>query len=438
MVFDLIFGKKKNQPEFPDISFGRYSDNNKSVARVGSWTSAELLFTEGRYFESIELFFEYLRDDAENNVLFHKDTPSTAHFEIYQGSKIIRGKVNEQGVYAETILARMPEPNTPVMRRLLEMNFRLFYSRYALNGKDLCMCFDSPLETANPNKLYYGLKELCVKADKQDDLLIQEFNTLEPVDTRHIEAVPDVEKEIKYRYYQQWLNTTLEYSNTLDAEKFSGAISYMLLTLVFRIDYLLRPEGRLLSDLEQVAEKYFSQTGKSAFTRNQEMKEALEKLREKPRGEVLSGFFRSRYTFSIVSPVASAKISENLKQALDNMRWYRDNQHALIANEVMEYGMAYNQFSYSLAKPLSALHQVFMQVNHSNFFKDLGFSPAYYDLVKSTFNTEAITDAIHSIIQSWKPKYPSLNFNTRKLKFDGLVQFNQSFVEEVSKLKTDL
>ena len=33
---------------------------------------------------------------------------------------------------AEVILAIMPQPSVPVMRRLLEMNFNLYYSRFAL------------------------------------------------------------------------------------------------------------------------------------------------------------------------------------------------------------------------------------------------------------------------------------------------------------------
>ena len=73
----------------------------------------------------------------------------------------------------------MPQPSVPVMRRLLEMNFTLYYSRFALDNERLCMRFESDIETANPSKLYYGLKELATKADKQDDLLVQDFSSLQ-------------------------------------------------------------------------------------------------------------------------------------------------------------------------------------------------------------------------------------------------------------------
>ena len=96
-------------------------------------------------------------------------------FEIYQGSKIVRGTFNNEQVKAEVTLARMPQPSVPVMRRLLEMNFNLYYSRFALDNDRLNMRFDSNIESANPSKLYYGFKELATKADKQDDLLVQDF-----------------------------------------------------------------------------------------------------------------------------------------------------------------------------------------------------------------------------------------------------------------------
>ena len=59
------------------------------------------------------------------------------------------------------------------------------------------MRFDSDIETANPNKLYYGLKELSTKGDKQDDLLVQDFTSLQTIDTEHIIEVPPEEKEDK-------------------------------------------------------------------------------------------------------------------------------------------------------------------------------------------------------------------------------------------------
>jgi len=171
-MLDKLFGwgKKKEEPE-PSVSFGRYSDNNKHNEKVNRWTDADALFKEKKYFESISAFFEYLKDDAAQNVL-HERNGNEGRFELFQGSKIVRGTYNNEQLIAEATLAKMPQPSVPVMRRLLEMNFNLYYSRYALDNDRLCMRFDSDIRAANPNKLYYGLKELAIKADKLDDLLV--------------------------------------------------------------------------------------------------------------------------------------------------------------------------------------------------------------------------------------------------------------------------
>jgi hypothetical protein len=155
-MLERFFGRRKKKIETePAISFGRYSDNNKPVEKVNRWTDADNLFKEKKYTESFDAFFEYLRDDSLNNVV-HERNESNGRFQFYQGSKIVRGNYDSEHLHAEVTLAKMPSPNIPVMRRLLEMNFNLYYSRYALDGERLCMRFDSDIETANPNKLYYG------------------------------------------------------------------------------------------------------------------------------------------------------------------------------------------------------------------------------------------------------------------------------------------
>src|SRR6188474_1062753 len=191
-MFDKLFGRsrKKESPETgPDISFGRYSDNNKPVAKVNRWTDADNLFKEKKYAESLDAFFDYLRDDNIDNVVYERNG-AEGRFHFYQGSKIVRGEFNNESLKADVTLAKMPQPSVPVMRRLLEMNFNLYYSRYALDNERLCMNFDSDIETASPSKLYYGLKELSTKADKQDDLLVQDFTILETTDIEHVATLP--------------------------------------------------------------------------------------------------------------------------------------------------------------------------------------------------------------------------------------------------------
>lgn len=436
MVLDKLFGWMKRKEEDPQITFGRYSDNNKSVRQVEKWTEADNLFKQNQFTGSINAFFEYLCDEDQQNVE-RETVDGKTRFKLFQGSKLVRGIIDDKMLKAETVIALMKVPSVPVMRKLLEMNFNLYYSRYSVHEDKIYMRFDTELSAASPNKLYFGLKELATKSDKQDDLLVSEFSALEAIDTEHVMDLPVAEKEIKFQYLQKWINRTLEYIETLDPEKFSGAISYLLLALVFRIDYLIAPEGKILNELEKIASIYYGKDDKSSSQRNPQMIAGFKKILEKSKEEIFSQLFRSKYTFAIVVPQNIKVLEDTIETALENMVWYRDNNYPGIANKVMEYGFSYAQYSYSLPKPLTDLFRLFMQVNYGEYFEALGFKTVYYNEAENEFEQDDIKEYIETVIDKWKTKYPLLNFKTRKLKFDTLVNFNQSFLEEVADLKFD-
>lgn len=438
-MLDKIFKRaKKIVPEVadPGILFGRYSDNNKAVEKVNKWTKADELFKEKKFKESIETFFLYLRDDKLENVVI-ETTSTGGSFYFFQGSKIIRGFFNEELFEAKVVLAEMPQPSVPVMRRLLEMNFNLYYSRYAIDENKLYMLFDSDIETANPSKLYYGLKELATKADKQDDLLVQDFTSLVPVGIDHLIEIPEEEKEIKYQHFQKWIKETLDLIESIDVDKFSGGIAYILLALAYRIDYLILPQGKLLSELEKIVEIYFRKDERLVTEKNQDMIDCFMKLSARSKEEFYPYLFRSLYTFSIVNPQNHKTISDAIYNANQNISWYKENKQLKVAAQIGEYGISYCQYSYSLPRPLTEFYLLFMMINYPDFFTDLGYSTKYYSLEKMEFNKQEILEKIKAIEAEWKAKYPNMNVKTDKLKFDDMVSFNQSFTTEIEYLNLD-
>jgi hypothetical protein len=433
-MFEKLFGWGKKQAAetvtAPAINFGRYSDNNKTPQKIAQWTNADNLFKEKKYTESLDAFFDYLRDDAIANVQTSRDG-EVLKFELSQGSKIVRGTCNARHLQAEVTLARMPQPSVAVMRRLLEQNFILYYSRYALDDGRLCMRFDSDIETANPNKLYYAFKELATRADKQDDMLVKDFATLQPLDTDHVEEIPAAEKEVKFNYWQKWIKETLDYTATLDAEKLSGGIAYLLLALAYRLDYLIAPEGALLSELEKIPALYFAKDEKPATEKNALMTAAFKSLLEKPKEEVTGALFRSKSTFALMQPQQHKAIADSVYSSNQNMIWYRDNNYPVIAACISEYGFSFCQYSYSLPKPLTEMFLMLMQVNYPDYFEALGFGKLYYNPAQKTFYSDKIIERINSITSAWRNKYPMLEMKTANLKFDNLVNFNHSFTAEI-------
>ena len=433
-MLDKLFGwkKKKQIPEAitPAITFGRYSDNNKTLAKTKRWTDAENLFKEKNYHQSIDAFFDYMRDDVLQNV--HTATNgSDKTFTFYQGSKLVRGRYNDETLSAEVTLARMQQPSVPVMRRLLEHNFNLFYSRYGLNDDTVCMCFDTDIYTANPNKLYYAFKELATRADKQDDLLLQDFHTLLPIDTEHIEQIPDAEKEVKYNYLIQWIRETATTIEQLDPDKMSGGISYLLLNLAYRIDFLIVPESKLLYDLEDLVSHYFMKDDKPASEKNKAMLQGLLKLLTKTKEDVFPSLFRSKHSFAITQPTQQKTIADSIFGANQNTAWFKENNHPYVAQQISEYGLGYCQYNFSLPRPITDLYLILMKVSYADFFRDLGFTEELYNTQTKKFNSELIVEKINNIIDAWREKYPQLKLKTENLKYDSLLSFTLSFTAEI-------
>lgn len=446
-MLDKLFnwGKRKADPQSAQgagshpssvISFGRYSDNNKNVEKTKRWTAADNHFKANQHYESMDAFFDYLKDDAANNIEYSR-SGETAEFKLYQGSKIVEGRVKDGLLSAQVKLARMQQPSVPVMRRLLEMNFGLYYSRFALDENELCMRFDTSVATANPNKLYYGLKELATKSDKQDDLLVDDFTMLEPVGHEHIIEIPEAEKQIKYDAMQAWITETIEKIASVEANNFSGGINYLLLTLAYRIDYLVVPEGSLLNDIEKIVAIYFTKDERPIIEKNRDMIEAFKKLQAKPKEDVFKSLFRSKHTFSIVAPPANKAIGDVIEESNKNMQWYRANNHEYFANKVMEYGLSYNQYSYSLPRPITELFELFMRINYTDYFKSLGQQDNYYSPQTKAFNQGAINNRIYKIIDRWKAKYPKMVFNTSNLSYMGLMSFNETFTTQIQNINLD-
>src|SRR5207248_229226 len=142
-------------------------------------------------------------------------------------------------------------------------------------------------------------------------------------------------------------------------------------------------------------------------------------------------------TFAVVSPQNWKTIGDAIYNANQNTNWYRDNNYPNIAAQITEYGFAYCQFSYSLPRPVTELFHLMMRVNYGDYFKALGFNKAYYDPATKEFDKEKIEEKINRVIERWRAKYPKLKLKTEKIKYDNMMNFNESFTTEIEFLNLE-
>lgn len=421
------------------ISFGRYNDNNKSYAKSQRWYAAEDLFKEHKYPEAFDAFFDYITDEEAGNVSYQR-AGERFSFSIIQGSKAVTGACDDGMIVAHAPMAIMETPGTAIMRRLLDLNYTMYYCRCAMDEDNaLCMMFDSTVASASPNKLYYGLRELATKADRQDDSLIADFPALKPANTAHLKPVPEAELAVKYAWFLKWVQEALDKTAPLNTDSFSGAIAYEFLSTLYRIDYLLMPEGRLLAELERISGLYWHKKEETALVeRNQKIREAFKKLLGTTRASFDEGMYRTTGTFGFTTPAPPEKVNENITSANKDAHWYIENKYPHLAPDLAEYGIVYSNYAYSMPRLLKDLSTIFMATLHAPFFKELGMQELFYDEGAKQLNKPAIERAIAAALNHFPDKYKSLRWDPAAVNYESLFTFLTSFSDQMAHLNLEL
>ena len=420
----------------PHIYFGRYSDAYKTSRQYDAWDAALEYFEKKEYLRSYIAFFEYLRDEKEDNVSW-KETDGQLHFELLQGSKKIIGVADQHKIKAEAKVAKAKKLNVNFMHQLVTRNFGLEYSRFALDHDDnITIVFDSFALDGSPYKLYYAIRELATNADKQDDLLIDEFRELQPIENSHLKALPDLEKEAKYNFIVNKIETALKEvdEGSLRAEQYPGGIAYLLLDLCYRLDYLTKPEGFMMEALERMNRQYFGKKNTNTAQKNLALRKDLEKLLERSRDDFYKEMYIVRTTFGITKPINFERVKGIILGELPNMDWYQENGYDAVALAIPGYIVGNCLFNYALPKPLRAYFELYYAITEGQYFCNLGFPDRYYQKGKKGFDKKAIKNKIREISRYHRKTYYRLNPDLGYLRFSNLADFCRSYLQMITQL----
>jgi len=428
--FNRFFGTKTTREQQPRITFGRYSDSYKDSAQYDAWDRSLEYFEEENYIKAYKEFFTYLRDPKEDNVSFSEEK-GQIRFELFQGSKKINGVADAERIKIESRIAKADVLSLDFMHRLIEQNYALKYSRFALDpDNNIIIKFDSFTLDGSPYKLYYALKEIATNADKQDDLLLDEFVMLHPVETTHLQELPAAEKKVKYDFIIREIQAVFQEIDhgKLDIKQYPGGMAYLFLHLSYKLDFLVRPEGFMMEALERVHRLYFANDGKDTFEKISILREEFEKLKERSPEDFFKEMYLVKSTFGITNPANHDRVVSFIEGELHNMDWYSENGYHKIALAVPGYIVGYCMFNYAVPAPDRAFFFLFYQITETRFFKELGFTNEYYDPEQQQFDKKAIKRAIRHIVSEHEMSYPDLYPNTNSLNYTSLHDFAKSYL----------
>ncbi|HRO73518.1 MAG TPA: hypothetical protein PK611_07600, partial [Saprospiraceae bacterium] len=224
--FSKVF-KRNSDVNLPNIQFGRHTTTTYTDQQYNAWTNAVVLYEQEKYLKSFERLLHFMTDAQEENILYTHDK-GAIQFSLYQGSKVIEGYADAHIIRAKTRVARMTQPNPELLQWLLEENYYLKYCRFSLDDQQcICLIFDTFVEAGTPHRVYEALRELAIKADNKDDVLISRYPDLIPVKPIRLRIPDDQEVQTKYQYTLKWIQHVMDIMHTspLNQSEYAGGTS---------------------------------------------------------------------------------------------------------------------------------------------------------------------------------------------------------------------
>ncbi|HEX5624744.1 MAG TPA: hypothetical protein VFX48_01905, partial [Saprospiraceae bacterium] len=375
----ILSGKRD---EGPIIAFGRFTDAHKSKEHYAAWDDSLKFFEEGQVQTAVEKLVIYLKNAAGDNIQVASDRPEF-RFVVFHGSKQLNCLLDQRHFRAEAKIAHCKELNVGFLRRAVEFNFDLNYSRYALDPEsNLCLVFDSSLEEASPYKLFYGLKEMALQADKEDDILLDEFEYLEPVQNQHIKKLPPEIVAVKIRFIRTRIEKALSSDalGSLNPRRFQGALTYLYLSVVYTLDYLVKPEGPMMDMIGNMHIRYFETPAEHTEQKISLLESGLREIRDLTDEEMANELYEVISTFGITSPANHKTIAQFIEAELQVLPWYEENNHDAICISICNYIAGYCLYNFSMAEPVQELLHMYFEIVEADYFRALGFDNEFMDM----------------------------------------------------------
>ncbi len=427
----IFRSQRKAHP--PEILLGRYTDVFKTSAQRAHWERALREYREGRMVEAYQSLLLFLSDEDGQNVQWRAQEGGIS-FTLQQGSQRIVGSVSAERVRAESALARAETLSVGFMRRLMEHNAALRFCRFALSPDNIiALCFDTPTTDASPQHLLRALRELAYWADKHDDLLLDEFGALQPAAPTG-EPLPEAEKEAKYAFLCEQIRAALDLmaKSHPRVDQHPGAYAYLLLATLYRLDYLVRPEGFVMDVIERASQNYSASDGQNIHAKIEALQHALKKILSRSREQVMAEMYRTRATFSVVQPIPFDHVTQIISRELPNMEWPLENRFDALAMAVPQYIVGFILFHYAPPKPIYELFRLFMHATEPHFFQTLGLPTLLQK--DGRIDRRAVLSAMQEIVRKNQEQYPRLRLPGQALNFSSLLLFGKSFLEMILRL----
>ncbi len=409
--------------------FGRDINAQLNPQEHQLFNQAVEAFREGK----VTLAYEYYLRSLENfngslsnrNVRLHYEE-EVLHFELYQGTAIVRGTVTNKTFQASSVITGTTLMNVAIKRHVLERNDQLTYIRFYTHNDFLGLKLYLDNTTMTPQKIFYPLRELTLNADYEKEYLQYHFKQKQLTEVDHLQPIDEVELRIKYDAMQKWIEDCQLELTQLPANDNISTVSFTLLSLLFQIDYLLVPHKEIMQETFEKVNSYFTDDERLVEQKNDELLTFIQALQKLEFNTFADHFYKASYTFSPMEHTTSEELNQFIEASLEKYRWFKQHRYDHVAATINRYIPLYILYNYGLHPSYRALLHLLVEVQNSDFFNTLGYEPLY-NTQNKTFKKEAIITTINNAIKPYKERFLHLEAFGKTLNYTTLEEFSHSF-----------
>jgi len=258
---------------------------------------------------------------------------------------------------------------------------------------------------------------------------------LSPAQERDFGEIPPEEKLVKYQYIQQSIRAAFaELDKAVpDPNTYPGSYAYLLLSLAFRLDYLIKPEGFMMDLLERIYTIYFTKNNVTAQTKLQQMRREFQILLDRPEEELFTEMYRTRSTFGANPAIPHGTLASFINGELVNMEWPLQQGYEQLALAVPQYIAGFTAFHQAPPKPDQMFLHLFFQITEADFFRQLGFTNSFADSEGRLQKAEILKE-IKRITDKNRPNYTRIRLDISLLNFDSQALFSKTYLQMVQGL----
>lgn len=430
--FQSFFDKR---PSLDEVQFGRFANIQSSAIRDEQWEQALILYRKKDYIAATIQLLKFITNTDQNNV-FYSTSQSKLEFEVIQGSRIINGICNEDGISIEAKIAHVAETDDSLFLDLLQANYLALDCKYAIDtDQNVILVYFAKYQETNVYKIYNVLKELAIRADKSDDVWLTKYQSLTSIQTNFIQDISAATKDAKYTFFKEELGRVKEELTVNKGfyDTYPGAAAFIMLDFIYKVDYLIKPESQLMALVDEVYTIFYKSELVDPNEKVRAMADTIDKMSDLTIADLFSEFYNTTYTFAMSNRAVHARLGELINAELPNATWYAEQGYPQVSKAICGYIAGNLLYIYSLPRLDKALLKLYYQVTEHTFFSNFKESV----LVSSTgkIKKKDIVKEVKTILNANKEDYVAIAFDIESCDFTSIVAFAQSYLLQLSKME---